>query len=220
MPMKPWELTFFTAAPSGAEEATPPQPHLDWQARASMIRRMDEDDFDWDELGGKWERHAFRCLLDLIAAEKEIERLKTGAALPVPEPPLVTIRGEDVILQHGQYVVQIREENEDDAKFVADVLQKLLASIKAVPEPCPETPSWIPLTQELPELDKTVLCYGQGLKWIAIRRGHFLPDGDKGYFESEWESGKGSEMLPFDMFTHWMPLPNPPAGELKDRGEQ
>lgn len=69
------------------KEATPTQPHLDWQARASMIRRMDEEDFDWDELGGKWERHAFRCLLDLIAAEKEIARLRAGAALPVPETP-------------------------------------------------------------------------------------------------------------------------------------
>jgi hypothetical protein len=67
-----------------------------------------------------------------------------------------------------------------------------------------ERREWISVAEKLPELDEAVLCYGQGLQWIALRRGHGNPG-------NVWEHD--GDLLPFGMFTHWMSLPEPPETE-------
>jgi len=68
---------------------------------------------------------------------------------------------------------------------------------------------WIRVSEQLPELDKAVLCYGQGVYWVAHLRGHFVPRD-----RMQWEYG--GEMVPVDAFTHWAELAAPGAeGDTK-----
>lgn len=62
---------------------------------------------------------------------------------------------------------------------------------------------WIPVTERLPDVNKFVLVYGEGIVGEATR------DGTDGKF---YWAGSDEYCSAIDV-THWMPLPSPPKGE-------
>jgi hypothetical protein len=61
-------------------------------------------------------------------------------------------------------------------------------------------PKWIDVKERLPDDDKLVLVYGDGMVKIVKRL-----KGSKG-----WHSRRLSTYFLFDAFTHWQPLPSSP----------
>ena len=66
-----------------------------------------------------------------------------------------------------------------------------------------ETSKWIPVTERLPEIYTQVLCFTGSSVQLAMYEGN-----DKWFtsYHSYTLEGK-------NLFTHWMPLPEPPKGE-------
>lgn len=59
---------------------------------------------------------------------------------------------------------------------------------------------WIKCSDRLPEMNRWVLCYGQN---------HFNLTG--GFIVQSWMAHTNKDLDWFSvMFTHWMPLPEPP----------
>ena len=63
---------------------------------------------------------------------------------------------------------------------------------------------WAPLTKSLPELQKWVLVYGPtDVPEVVLLT--------KSVHEKLiWESQNRHSLIPFEVFTHWLPLPEPP----------
>jgi hypothetical protein len=89
----------------------------------------------------------------------------------------------------------------------ADAVKDLLCGLEELPWeenvdylvdtlPTVEVPSWIPVTEQLPECGNLVL---------AIDRDGLM---STAYYVGRWHG-----MLDENTITHWMPLPDPPAGD-------
>jgi hypothetical protein len=117
----------------------------------------------------------------------------------------ITVNDVSILLESGRFVVQIIEDDAEDAQFVARTLRELLEHVEQTAYAAGMARMrWIRVSEQLPELDKAVLCYGQGVYWVAHLRGHFVPRD-----RMQWEYG--GEMVPVDAFTHWAELAAPGA---------
>lgn len=68
---------------STEEKAVHKKTNLEWQARASLRKRIDDPDWDWDKTE-RYERHAINAILDLEEAEAvNKELLQALEALPL-----------------------------------------------------------------------------------------------------------------------------------------
>lgn len=140
----------FTAAPSGAEEATPTLLPGDWllahpdyekwqRSSTSPISGLDDIVFRWR---------------DVVVFMQEWAKLKAGAALPVPEPPsaidlarrfhtiyesLAPNFGYETRKESAKPWSQVPAQNQN---LMIAVCEKIIAEYfaEAVPEPRPETP--------------------------------------------------------------------------------
>lgn len=107
------------------------------------------------------------------------------------EPPVCARCGDEYWLRDGM----------EPTKYCDPCAHERVAELEALLEKL----KWISVEDRLPDLDKAVLCYGQGLRWIAHRRGHYAKTA--GFWENN------GELLPFEMFTDWQELPDPPVGD-------
>lgn len=82
-------------------------------------------------------------------------------------------------------------------------------------------PRWIPVEEELPELEMTVLL------WVVSTHGDSAISGwresePQSYTAPEWDNENGADFPPeystdeWGRATHWMPLPKGPSDERSD----
>lgn len=74
-----------------------------------------------------------------------------------------------------------------------------------------EAQRWIPVSERLPEFEEKVLIRYSGVALEAIRVDEFDDDAQEDF--AWWSDPYDGEWLNFCEVTHWMPLPEAPAGE-------
>ena len=82
-------------------------------------------------------------------------------------------------------------------------------------------PSWIPVSERLPDKDGTYMCFNRGAygKWVQAVR--FTKDArkfDEYAFKNQWKNQWPMYDSEYGYYavgsiTHWMPLPEPPKEE-------
>lgn len=90
-----------------------------------------------------------------------------------------------------------------DAEFIAksrEIIPALLDELEAAQN----AQRWIPVTERLPENERTVLISWGAVGFKAVQAGAYYPD-----------SGAWSMYGHTVNVTHWMPLPEPPKGAAK-----
>lgn len=130
--------------------------------------------------------------------QRELSLSVHNATKPVSSEEKCTVLESVPETDHLRHVSQTCRQTNHDAVPASDIMDEAADEIEKLRS---LVPLWIPLAEQMPELDQRVMVANASDEWVAVGSRQITGE------YAHWDGDDYEELCEP---THWMPLPEPP----------